>query len=222
MPPPPRRDAVRQAAAEVLPDMPVVLWPPLPAARRRVAVFEGIVLLHGPHAGRAFDLQVEQGQRIAVTGHNGSGKSTLLNVLAGRLQPSAGTCTRIAPAPGWTSVWPIWTARSARWTSSPMPTPHCPRRSGTCACCSLACPREALQVPVARLSGGERLKVALARAMHAREPAEWLLLDEPFNHLDLPSQQALEAMLARYPGALVVVATMPRCCGSCIPPTGWT
>lgn len=200
-----RRDAVRQAAAGVLPDMPVVLWPPLPAAGRRVAVFEGVVLPHGPHVGRAFDLQIEPGQRIAVTGHNGSGKSTLLNVLAGRLQPAAGTCTRIAPC-----AWLDQRLADLDGTQCALDiladaNPALPEAERHLRLLQLGLPREALLVPVAGLSGGERLKVALARAMHAREPAEWLLLDEPFNHLDLPSQQALEAMLARYPGALVVV-----------------
>lgn len=200
-----RRDAVRQAAAEVLPEMPVVLWPPLPAARRRVAVFDGVVLPHGPHAGRAFDLQVGPDQRIAVTGGNGSGKSTLLNVLAGRWPPSAGTCTRIAPC-----AWLDQRLADLDGTQCALDiladaNPALPQAERHLRLLQLGLPREALQVPVARLSGGERLKVALARAVHAREPAEWLLLDEPFNHLDLPSQQALEAMLARYPGALIVV-----------------
>jgi ATPase subunit of ABC transporter with duplicated ATPase domains len=56
------------------------------------------------------------------------------------------------------------------------------------------------------LSGGERLKAALACALYADPPAQWLLLDEPGNHLDLASLQALEAMLQQYPGALAVVS----------------
>lgn len=200
-----RRDAVRQAAAQVLPDVPVVLWPPLPAARRRVAVFEGIALPHGPHAGRAFDLLIEPGQRIAVTGRNGSGKSTLLNVLAGRLPPAAGSCTRIGACAWLDQRLADLEGERCALDLLADANPALPEAERHLRLLQLGLPREALQVPVARLSGGERLKVALARALHAREPAEWLLLDEPFNHLDLPSQQALEAMLAGYPGALVVV-----------------
>jgi hypothetical protein len=132
------------------------------------------------------------------------------------------TCTRIAPC-----AWLDQRLADLDGTQCALDiladaNPALPEAERHLRLLQLGLPREALLVPVAGLSGGERLKVALARAMHAREPAEWLLLDEPFNHLDLPSQQALEAMLARYPGALVVVATMPRCCGSCIPPTSWT
>lgn len=60
--------------------------------------------------------------------------------------------------------------------------------------------------PVGSLSGGERLKVALACALYAHPPAQLLLLDEPSNHLDLSSLQALEAMLRQYQGALIVVS----------------
>jgi hypothetical protein len=56
--------------------------------------------------------------------------------------------------------------------------------------------------PVGTLSGGERLKVALACALYAHPPAQLLLLDEPSNHLDLASLEALEAMLRQYQGAL--------------------
>lgn len=56
------------------------------------------------------------------------------------------------------------------------------------------------------LSGGERLKAALACVLYADPPAQFLMLDEPSNHLDLPSLNALEAMLRSYQGALVVVS----------------
>lgn len=60
--------------------------------------------------------------------------------------------------------------------------------------------------PSGSLSGGERLKAALACALYADPPPCLLLLDEPGNHLDLPSMLALESMLRGYPGALVVVS----------------
>jgi ATPase subunit of ABC transporter with duplicated ATPase domains len=60
--------------------------------------------------------------------------------------------------------------------------------------------------PSARLSGGERLKAALACVVYAEHPAGLLLLDEPTNHLDLRSLDALERMLCQYRGALVLVS----------------
>lgn len=63
-----------------------------------------------------------------------------------------------------------------------------------------------IAVPGGSLSGGERLKAALACVLYADPPPQLLLLDEPSNHLDLPSVQALEAMLRGYRGALVVVS----------------
>ena len=60
--------------------------------------------------------------------------------------------------------------------------------------------------PMKALSGGEQLKAALILALYQKKPAQLLLLDEPNNHLDLPSLQALEQLLQSYRGALVIVA----------------
>ncbi|WP_176460915.1 ATP-binding cassette domain-containing protein [Janthinobacterium sp. PC23-8] len=60
--------------------------------------------------------------------------------------------------------------------------------------------------PATSLSGGERMKVALAAELYAQTPPQLLLLDEPDNHLDLASLQAMERMLAQYRGALLVVS----------------
>ena len=54
-------------------------------------------------------------------------------------------------------------------------------------------------LPLSALSGGERLKAALACVLWRREPAQLLLLDEPTNHLDLASTQALKARWRRFP-----------------------
>lgn len=61
-------------------------------------------------------------------------------------------------------------------------------------------------MPSRLLSGGERMKVALAAELYALAPPQLLLLDEPDNHLDLASLQALEQMLLQYRGALLVVS----------------
>jgi len=57
---------------------------------------------------------------------------------------------------------------------------------------------------VDRLSTGQRQRLALARLLS--EPADVLLLDEPTNHLSPGLVEELEAALADYPGALVVVS----------------
>jgi ATPase subunit of ABC transporter with duplicated ATPase domains len=56
------------------------------------------------------------------------------------------------------------------------------------------------------LSGGERLRAALACVLGGRRPPSLLLLDEPTNHLDLDAVDALEAALRAYDGALLVVS----------------
>jgi ATPase subunit of ABC transporter with duplicated ATPase domains len=60
--------------------------------------------------------------------------------------------------------------------------------------------------PVAALSGGEQVRTALACVLGNRAPPPLLILDEPTNHLDLDAVEALEAGLAAYDGALLVVS----------------
>lgn len=65
---------------------------------------------------------------------------------------------------------------------------------------------DAVDRPVAALSGGERFRVALARLLLADPPHQLLVLDEPTNNLDLRTNQALVDALASYQGGLLVVS----------------
>lgn len=198
---------VAQAASQVADTPDLALFAPAPAApRRRAAVLDAVELPYGVAAGRPLDLIVAGGQRIGVVGANGSGKSSLLQLLAGRLAPVRGSC-----------VVPVRTACLDQHVSLLDPArsvleqlladdPAANESVLRTRLALLGLDSDAVQRPGATLSGGERLKAALACALYRREPAELLLLDEPDNHLDLAALAALEQMLRLYRGALVVVS----------------
>lgn len=199
---------VRDAAAEVDAALPIALRAPPPAepGPQRVAELTDLQLPWAPPPWQRITLNVQRGQRIGVRGANGCGKSTLLKVLAGHCDASGGACTvsaRVALLDqSLSSLPPQATALSLLQAADPGASQAAARTQlallGLDATHSLR--------PLATLSGGERLKAALAALLYAHAPPQLLLLDEPGNHLDLPSLAALEQMLQQFQGTLMIVS----------------
>lgn len=155
---------------------------------------------------RHINLSLRGHQRVCIVGPNGCGKSTLLQVLAGQLQPISGTC-RVTP----TTAYLDQRLSHLATDQSVIEQLQAVNRKASQAelrtrLAQLGLDARDVDRPSGQLSGGERLKAALACALYADPPPQLLLLDEPGNHLDLPSLQALEAVLRSYEGALVVVS----------------
>ncbi len=149
------------------------------------------------------------GIRMGVLGSNGSGKTTLLRILAEEIRSDTGevrraeglriayfdqnrdrldpeTPLRRALAPeGDTVMFRDRPQHVAGWAAR------------------FLFRNEQLDLPIGRLSGGERARVHIARLMLM--PADILLLDEPTNDLDIPTLEVLESNLADFPGAIVLV-----------------
>ncbi|WP_043114511.1 ATP-binding cassette domain-containing protein [Solimonas soli] len=199
---------VRDAAAQVEADAPLLLFAPEANAARGapIAALRAVRLPHLRAATQYIDLTIAAGQRLGLVGANGSGKSTLLKVLAGERAPLAGTrelrvdsaCLdqRLSLLDADRSIAEQLRAANARLDDGEL-------RSRLAL---LGLDAERVQRPAASLSGGERMKAALALALYAERPAQLLLLDEPDNHLDLAARHALAAMLRQYRGALVIVS----------------
>ena len=173
------------------------------------------------------DLHEQFDQRpTGLVGRNGAGKTVLARILAGQLAPASGRCVRhgsvyylaqqVAPAPGATiadlagvraeldALARIEAGSVAvqdfdlvgdRW-DLPQLLQQELDRSGL--------DRHDANTPASALSGGEAMRVALAGAMVSG--ADFLLLDEPSNHLDRHHRQALIAQLQRWPRGLLVVS----------------
>ncbi|RMT91883.1 hypothetical protein ALP39_00174 [Pseudomonas marginalis pv. marginalis] len=144
--------------------------------------------------------------RVAVHGPNGCGKSTLLKVLAGQRQAVTGECSVHVPSAYIDQhLGLLDNHRSIIEQLNLLGTPLTEAELRTrLALLQL----DAVRViqPVAQLSGGERLKAAMAIALWRHVPAQLLLLDEPSNHLDLESVAAFEQALQGFGGAMVVVS----------------
>jgi ATPase subunit of ABC transporter with duplicated ATPase domains len=198
---------VRDAAQQVEPDDAVVLRAPnaQPPTRRQVAELREVELPFVSAATRHIDLMVSGQQRIAVIGPNGCGKSTLLRTLAGQWQPLAGACTVHVPTTYLDQhLLELDPRRSVLDHLHAINHPSIATLRMQLA--QLGLNAAAIAQPSGLLSGGERLKAALACVLYADNTAQLLLLDEPSNHLDLVSVRALEAMLRQYRGALLVVS----------------
>ena len=200
-------DRARKAATAAGPDTAVVLRAPkgTPPAGR-VAHLNNVVLPWGPAHLRAIDLAVTGRQRIGVIGPNGSGKSTLLKVLGGEVLPASGSANVFVPFARLDQRLAQLDPSLTLIEQLKASTSHLSEGDLRSRLALLGLGIETVASPMAGLSGGERLKAALALAILASPPARLLLLDEPTNHLDLPSIEAVEAMLREYTGALMVVS----------------
>ncbi|MFF0077569.1 ribosomal protection-like ABC-F family protein [Streptomyces sp. NPDC005494] len=149
-------------------------------------------------------LRVQPGQRLLVTGPNGAGKTTLLRVLAGDLAPDTGAVRRrgrIGYLPQELPARP--TRRTLLATFAAGRPGHPDEWADELLALGLFRPED-LAVPVAALSVGQQRRLVLARMV--TRPADLLVLDEPTNHVALDLVEELEAALARYRGAVVVVS----------------
>ncbi|MER5357450.1 ribosomal protection-like ABC-F family protein [Streptomyces sp. NPDC002785] len=149
-------------------------------------------------------LRVYPGQRLLVTGPNGAGKSTLLRVLAGDLSPDEGTVCRRARIGYLPQELPARPTRRTLLATFAAGRPgHPDEYAESLLALGLFRPED-LTVSVAALSVGQQRRLALARLV--TRPADLLVLDEPTNHIALSLVEEVEAALAEFRGAVVVVS----------------
>jgi ABC transport system ATP-binding/permease protein len=155
------------------------------------------------------DLLLAKGDRLAIIGPNGAGKTTLLRMIIDELAPDEGTIIRgqntmIAYADQRrvldeeNTVLKEVSGDSDFVHVGELAVPVHGFLSG------LLFDGDAQRTKISALSGGEKSRVALAKAL--RVTANLLILDEPTNDLDLPTLRVLEDALVAYPGCVLVVS----------------
>ncbi|MGE2717707.1 ribosomal protection-like ABC-F family protein [Mycolicibacterium litorale] len=181
----------------------------VPAGRTLFAA-EGLRISRGGRklfGDKGIDLSIRGPERIALTGANGAGKSTLLRIVAGAVDPEAGSVQRadgriaylsqrldllddhLSVAQNLARFAPEMTVTRSRHLLA-----------------QFLFRGDRIHLPVSVLSGGERLRATLACVLYSEPAPQLLLLDEPTNNLDLVSVGQLESALNAYQGAFVVVS----------------
>jgi len=145
-------------------------------------------------------------ERLAVVGRNGAGKTTLIRLAVGDLAPTAGEIRRGVPAALLDQRAALLNDDETLLANFRRLNPAADDNAAHAALARFVFRNVTALKPAGTLSGGERLRAALACALMAARPPQLIILDEPTNHLDLESIAAVEAALAAYDGALLVVS----------------
>ena len=158
-----------------------------------------------------FSIRIMRGDRVGIVGANGAGKTTLIKMLIGELTPDSGKVTlgsnleiasldqrRMVLQPEWT-VKDALTGGGGDWVEVNGQRKHFAGYMKD----FLFQPEQA-RTPVTKLSGGERGRLMIARALSL--PSNLMVLDEPTNDLDLETLDLLQELIADYPGTVIVVS----------------
>jgi len=138
------------------------------------------------------------GEKVGLVGANGSGKSTLLKILVGEIPPDHGSYMWIDE-----SLTRAYLPQQELWLAGVSLEEQLGEASDEMLSrCGIT--RALVRLPAGKLSGGEKVRAALAKALTGRPYV--LLLDEPTNHLDMPGLRWLEALIKSYPCTVLVVS----------------
>jgi ATPase subunit of ABC transporter with duplicated ATPase domains len=201
------RERVERVRALSIPMPPTGL-----AAGRMVLEMEAVSFrFPSPLNGKAkvigpISLRLTGPERMAITGPNGAGKTTLLKLIAGVLEPTSGRVARPVTAALLDQDAAILRPHETLIDAYRRLNPEAGVNAAHAALARFLFRNTAATKRVSALSGGERLRAALACVMTGAHPPQLLVLDEPTNHLDLDAIEAVEAALSAYDGALVVVS----------------
>ena len=179
---------------------------------RKVIEARGIAKSYGDVAVvRDFSTKINRGNKIGIVGPNGAGKTTLINMLIGTLAPDEGkvklgTNLEIATLDQRRESLDPDMSLAATLTGGrgDVVIVNGEQRHVIGYMKDFLFKPEQAQTPVKALSGGERGRLLLARAL--AQPSNVMVLDEPTNDLDLETLDLLQEMLAVYPGTLILVS----------------
>lgn len=149
---------------------------------------------------------IHRGDKIGLIGHNGCGKSSLLKLLSGQFEPSQGNFAKASAClmryveqhlPESLSTYSVLDALADSLSDDEI-------WRAELLLDELGFSATERHMPVENCSGGQQMRLLLARAI-VHQP-DLLLLDEPSNHLDLPSLLWLENFLSNWKGSFVLVS----------------
>jgi ATP-binding cassette subfamily F protein uup len=182
------------------------------ASGQRVVDAKGVSKAFGERVIlKNFSTRILRGDRVAIVGPNGAGKTTLVKVLLGEIPSDAGE-VKLGTNLEVAYIDQARAALSPEMTLKDVLTPlggdqvlvrGQPKHVAAYAKDFLFRDSQ-LRQPVRSLSGGERNRLLLARAL--AQPANVLVLDEPTNDLDMDTLDLLEDLLADYEGTLILVS----------------
>jgi ATP-binding cassette subfamily F protein uup len=179
---------------------------------KRIVETHGITKAYGDRPIVAdLSIRILRGDRLGIVGPNGAGKTTLIKMLTGALEPDAGTVKLGANL----AMATLDQKREALDPATPLAdaltggrgdyvTINGENRHVVGYMKDFLFAPEQKGTPVGVLSGGERGRLLLARALAS--PANVLVLDEPTNDLDLETLDLLQEMLADFPGTVILVS----------------
>src|SRR5499433_2983390 len=158
-----------------------------------------------------FSIRIQRGDRVGIVGPNGAGKTTLVNLLTGAVEPDSGNVRlgvnlematldqhRESLDPKSTLAEALTGGRGDHVMVGGRP------KHVVSYMKDFLFAQEQMRTPLEVLSGGERGRLMLARAL--AKPSNLLVLDEPTNDLDLETLDVLEEMLGDYEGTVLLIS----------------